>query len=338
MRLTPGGILREIRGGYFQELELTKTPIRRLIPRWNLRMIGRSATVATAFICLVWAMNLPASANAIWRQPLPVACPVSDVWSELQVPSGTEPGPDGTVSGIWSVAVREVEPPEVYLAGHQGAFKSQGCDAAWETIFDESKRPPGRVSRGARVVSVGGHRQVYLGSEGADAILVSSDDGSTWATGVSLSNGPRTQQPARSFNISADASSDTVAYARIHPGTMHGHEGFARTADGGLNWTILGRKPGALLLADPRGTDVVYTIGARCTWCRSNDGGIIFEEISSAATWAASPTAIGAQRSGARIWVALQDGSFWLTHDGGLTWMSMPSPPDSKPIRSVAAE
>jgi photosystem II stability/assembly factor-like uncharacterized protein len=105
-----------------------------------------------------------------------------------------------------------------------------------------------------------------------------------------------------------------------------------------MTWTLLGEKPGGLLLADPLDVDVVYTLGATCIWCRSTDAGATFEEIGSTAAWAASPAAIGTQRDGGRFWVALKDGSLWLSRDGGVTWRSTTSPPDSSNVRSIAAE
>ena len=105
--------------------------------------------------------------------------------------------------------------------------------------------------------------------------------------------------------VTASASSDAVAYARLHPRTIHGHEGFARTADGGLNWDVIERAPSGLILADPQDADVVYVAGSSCDWCRSSDGGATFTDVAPTVTRPAPATALGAQRNGNRFWMAL---------------------------------
>jgi hypothetical protein len=273
-----------------------------------------------------------------WAPPSASGCPTPDEWIELAVPPGTQHFPEGRVFGIRSVAVRDAVVPEVYLAGYQGAFTSRGCELAWVSILDEAKLRPQRIGRTLGVVAVGGSSHVYLGSGGVDPVLVSDDNGATWTNAASRTSGPRPRLPAHSMIIAATASSDAVAYARLHPGTMHGHSGLARTTDGGLNWDVLAQIPGGLLLADPDDHQVISTIGGPCNWCRSANGGVTFTEVAPTVVWPADPTAVGTQRSGGRIWVALQDRTLWVSRDKGQTWSSTTAPPDDRAVLSVAAE
>jgi hypothetical protein len=303
--------------------------------------VRRLPIIATG-IALLFLMAVQVSAHPMqgWA-PLSgpsTRCAIFDDWSEVPVPSGTAQAQGGSIRGITSVAVREGDAPWLYLAGYQGAFRSQGCEPTWVSILDEQPLRPLRIGGGLAMIAVGGTSRVYLGSGNEDPILVSGDNGATWTSGTSRSNGPRAQLPAHSMTIAAAPFSDTVAYARLSSGTMHGHEGLARTADGGLTWDVVGRAPGRLLLVDAHNPDVVSTVGDSCGWCQSIDGGASFMDVVPNVSWPASPTAVASQRDGGKTWLALDDLTLRVSLDAGRTWTLTAPPPDMGNVRSIAAE
>ncbi|MDP2316345.1 MAG: PQQ-binding-like beta-propeller repeat protein [Pseudomonadota bacterium] len=228
-------------------------------------------------------------------------------WSTVALPG------DEKIRQVVSVAAKAVR-----AVTEASIVESADGGLSWKRVGDA----PAAWGAARRRVQGRGKTRLALGEEN---LLASADGGLTWTT-LAPPGAPR-----------------SAAVHPLNPAVLlvGGADGdLWRTADGGLQWEVLGRAPQALVALDINEKDPARVLGAGDDGAlvRSADGGLTWTVVAGAAGSPARSLR-WVPGSASRAYAALADGRVFATGDGGLRWAEVRyGLPEDQPITDISLD
>lgn len=262
-----------------------------------------------------WHMFIsPRSAGLQW-QPLGPRPIIDEYWS----------GSDDASGRVVSIAVHPNDTDIVYIASASGGvWKTVNGGSVWVPLTDELSN----LNHGCVTIDPSNTNTIYAGTgeyttnSSGDGLFRSTDAGTSW------------QQIATTAQVGSTCSRVIVDPTDAQVIHVTGDDGYARTDNGGANWSTHLAGAASDLAVNPSNPQIVYVGRHDDGVYRSTNGGDNFSKLAGGLPQSGINRiilAISASNPGV-LYAAMLDGAqlegLYKTTNGGDNWSDLPNTPD----------